>query len=67
MNLAPEIFYGIGALFIAAAIAYGFFQNARRNRSNDQITEAATHELYEHSQSEYENEIRPELEKEVRK
>jgi hypothetical protein len=43
-----EILYGIGALALAFALVWGLMRNARRNRSNDAVTEAATREEYDH-------------------
>jgi hypothetical protein len=38
----------VGAALLGAAIAYAMFQNSRRNRANDRLTEAATRDLYDH-------------------
>ena len=46
--LTPEILYGLGALVLLAALVWGFTQYKRRNRANDPITEAATHDEYDH-------------------
>jgi hypothetical protein len=44
----PEVFYGLGALALAAALVWGLTQYRRRNRANDPITEAATRDEYDH-------------------
>lgn len=46
--MAPEIFYGIGTLVLAAGIGYGLFRYATRDKSKDAITEAATREMKDH-------------------
>jgi hypothetical protein len=43
-----EILYGLGALVLALAIAWGFIQYRRRNRAMDKVTEEATREEYDH-------------------
>jgi hypothetical protein len=41
-----EIFFGLGALVLLAAIVWGVARNRSRNRANDPLTEAATREQY---------------------
>jgi hypothetical protein len=38
----------VGVVLLGAALVYGMFQNSRRNRANDRLTEAATRDLYDH-------------------
>jgi hypothetical protein len=40
-----------GFIVLAAAIAFGLMRNAKRDRSKDAVTEAATRDLYDHSVS----------------
>lgn len=42
-----EIFFGLGALLLAAALIWGMTRNRTRNRANDPITEATTAEQYD--------------------
>lgn len=42
-----EIFYVLGAVVLAGAIAYGLIQYYTRNRRNDPITEEATRMEYD--------------------
>jgi hypothetical protein len=46
-----EIFYGIGALVLAAAIVWAILRNRARNRANDPLTEAATKADYDHPEA----------------
>lgn len=46
--LQLELLYGLGALVLFGAIIWGFTQYKRRNRANDAVTEAATHDEYDH-------------------
>lgn len=46
MNVAPEIWFGIGAALIALGLAAGWMMNKTRDRANDPRTEAATREQY---------------------
>jgi hypothetical protein len=48
MNTGPEIFYGIGAVILAAVIVWAILRNRTRNHANDPITDAATREEYRH-------------------
>jgi hypothetical protein len=48
MNVAWEVFYGLGALALLGALAYGMWRYHTRNRANDKVTEKATHALYTH-------------------
>ena len=63
--LPLELLYGLGALLLMAALIYGFVQYKRRNRANDAITEAATHEEYSHpdtyqrEEEDFRRQIRP--------
>jgi len=59
-----EIFYGLGALALAAVVAYAMWRNKTRNRANDRITEEATRQEYQHPDS-Y-PEIRKDLERQVK-
>jgi hypothetical protein len=43
----PEVFYGLGALLLLAALVWGITQYKRRNRANDAITEQATRAEYD--------------------
>jgi len=45
--LTGAIYFVVGVLVLAAAIAFGAIANARRNRRLDPVTEAATARLYE--------------------
>jgi hypothetical protein len=45
--MAPELFYGIGALALLAALVWATMQYRARNRANDPVTERATRELYQ--------------------
>ena len=45
---AGEVLYGVGTLLLAFAFIYAMWRNATRNKANDKITEAATHEAREH-------------------
>jgi hypothetical protein len=60
-----ELWFGLGALALLAVIVWGVMQNRRRNRANDAITEAATHEEYSHpdrykrEEEEFRSQIRP--------
>lgn len=51
MQIPPEIFYGIGVVVLAVGIAWGVLRNKHLNRANDQVTEAATKEAYEHPET----------------
>jgi len=46
-NFGWEIFYILGAVVLAGAIAYGMIQYYSRNRRNDAITEEATRMEYD--------------------
>lgn len=54
-NLA-EIFYFLaivgGTAVLGGAIAYGYLQFKRRTRAEKELTEAATHRLYEKEERE---------------
>ena len=60
-----EILYTLGAVVLLGAIVWGVMQNARRNRANDPVTEAAVRESYKHPEEykqdrkEFEKQIRP--------
>ncbi len=41
-----EIGFFIGAVVLGLALAFGIFQNKRRNRANDPVTDAAVREQY---------------------
>jgi hypothetical protein len=60
----PEVFYGLGALVLMAALVYGFVQYKRRNRANDPLTEAATREEYD--DPDHYGRTREQLKREVR-
>ena len=51
IDLSWEILYGVGALVLALAIAYGLMRNRGRNRANDPLTEQATREEYQHPET----------------
>ena len=61
----PEIFYGLGALLLFAALAWAVLRVRGRNKANDPITEAATRDEYDHpdrykrDQEEFRREVRP--------
>ncbi|HMP62175.1 MAG TPA: hypothetical protein PKA17_03625 [Phenylobacterium sp.] len=65
IDLSWELLYGLGALFIALAIAYGLMRNRGRNKANDAITEQATREEYQHperyerTEDEFRERVRP--------
>lgn len=65
IDLSWELLYGLGALFIALAIAYGLMRNRGRNKANDAITEQATLEEYQHperyerTEEEFRERVRP--------
>ncbi|HKP80023.1 MAG TPA: hypothetical protein VJU34_12950 [Phenylobacterium sp.] len=44
----PEVFYGLGALLLLAALVWGITQYKRRNRANDAVSEQATRAEYDH-------------------
>lgn len=44
--MAPELFFGIGALLLGLGIAWGVMQNKNRDRSKDRESDQATHDLY---------------------
>jgi hypothetical protein len=46
MNIAPEIWYGIGAAVLLLALIYGSVRYATRDRRRDRMTESATKILY---------------------
>ena len=46
MNIAPEIWYGIGAAVLLLAMIYGLVRYATRDRRRDRMTESATRILY---------------------
>lgn len=48
IDLTWELLYGLGALLLAGAVAYGLLRNRGRNKANDAITERATREEYHH-------------------
>jgi hypothetical protein len=60
-----EIFFGLGALVLAAAVLWAMRRNVTRNRANDRLTEQATHEEYAHpeaydrTQKDLERQVRP--------
>ena len=46
MNIAPEIWYGIGAAVLVVGMIYGWFRYATRDKRKDRMTESATRILY---------------------
>jgi hypothetical protein len=48
MHIGWELFFGLGALVLLCAIAYGAWQAKRRNPANDRVTEEATREQFDH-------------------
>lgn len=60
-----EVLYGVGALVLVLALAWGTMQSRKRNRANDRVTEAATRESYEHPEAykqekkEFEKHVKP--------
>ena len=46
MNIAPEIWYGIGAAALVLGMIYGWARYATRDRRKDRMTESATKILY---------------------
>jgi hypothetical protein len=61
--MAPEIFYGIGALVLLAALIWATLQYRARNRTNDPVTEEATRELFEkpgsYDKSKHDRDLKP--------
>jgi hypothetical protein len=61
--MAPEIFYGIGALVLLAALIWATLQYRARNRANDPVTEEATRELFEkpdsYDKSKHDRDLKP--------
>jgi hypothetical protein len=60
-----EVFFGIGALLVLAAITWGAITNSRRNKANDKVTEEAAKALQEHPDT-YNEEIRPKLKEKIK-
>lgn len=46
MNIAPEIWYGIGAAVLLLVMIYSLVRYATRDKRKDRITESATKILY---------------------
>jgi len=46
MNIAPEIWYGVGAVALVLGMIYGWARYATRDRRKDRMTESATKLLY---------------------
>ncbi len=46
-----ELAYGLGALVLALGLAWGIFQSRSRNRANDEVTDRATREEYDHPET----------------
>jgi hypothetical protein len=46
-NIPWEILYGVGAVVLFVALAYGMIQYKSRNRANDRITDEATRAEYD--------------------
>lgn len=61
----PEVFFGLGALALLAALVWGITQYKRRNRANDPISEAATRaeydrpDSYEREEKTFRDQVRP--------
>jgi hypothetical protein len=64
MSFTPEVFYGIGAAVLLAALVWGMIQYKTRNRANDRVTEKAAETLLDDPQA-YDRK-RPDLEDQVR-
>lgn len=58
--------WGIGAILLLVGLVWGTMASRRRDRRNDPVTEKATRALQEDPER-YETEIKPKLEKELRK
>jgi hypothetical protein len=43
----PEVFYGVGALVLLAALVWGVMRNRARDRRLDPLTDAATRAQYD--------------------
>ncbi|MDY0885004.1 hypothetical protein ACFPL7_13060 [Dongia soli] len=61
-----ETFYAIGALVLIIALAWGVSRSRKRNSANAPITQEATRAQYEQPEK-YEREIRPELERKLKR
>ncbi|WP_425409579.1 hypothetical protein [Hyphococcus sp.] len=48
MDLSWEILFPIGTLILFGGLAWGFIQSKRVSKREQEITETATHEMYEH-------------------
>jgi hypothetical protein len=59
-----ELLWGIGAVVLLLALAWGAARYRSRNRANDKITEEATRELY--TDPDHYDEKRAELERKTR-
>jgi hypothetical protein len=46
MNIAPEIWYAIGAAALLLGMIYGWFRYATRDKHKARMTESATRILY---------------------
>jgi len=61
----PEVFFGLGALALLAALVWGITQYKRRNRANDPLSEAATRaeydrpDTYQHEEQTFRDQVRP--------
>ena len=64
--MAPEIFFGLGALLLGAGILYAMLRNRTRNRANDALGEEATREIYRQDPETYSSETRPEIKAQVK-
>ena len=47
MDFQGEVLWGVGALLLLAALAYGMIQYKARNRANDPVSEKAAKTLYD--------------------
>ena len=66
MTIAPEILYVIGIVILGLVIAGVLVYVRGRNKANDAVTEAATHELHKHPET-YDEQAKPALESEIRR
>jgi hypothetical protein len=60
-----ELLFGLGALALFLALAWGFIRYKTRNRANDAITEEATRQMREDPEA-YDNGGRARLQRELK-
>jgi hypothetical protein len=64
MSFSLEVFFGIGAAALLAALVWGMVQYKTRNRANDRVTEKAADALFDDPDA-YDRK-RPDLKDQVR-